>query len=232
MKKDRSNYNVQVNCDANTINNLMQSFIASNGFKMIEKKGEQYYRAGDAMLGYKGLKYNIDGQNLAIEAWLDGAFGDFPIDVNNLNTLAMSYRNSLNILFQEINKLNNGGDSLNNEFNNVNSNNQNTNINNEQPMQQSQNNINQFAQTFQDETTKKQEKQCEIGFWLSILGFACALFGVSYGIIIYIMNFYFASQGLKTKKRGKAIATIVLSIISILIIIIELILKSVIQSIY
>lgn len=152
------------------------------------------------MLGYKGLKYNIDGQNLTIEAWFDGALGDFPIDVNNLNTLAMSYRNSLNTLFQEINKLNNGGNNMNNEFSNGNINNQNTNINNGQPIQQPQNNINQFDQTFQDETTKKQEKQCEIGFWLSILGLVCSLFGVAYGVIIYIMNFYFASQGLKTKK--------------------------------
>lgn len=64
---------------------------------------------------------------------------------------------------------------------------------------------------------------CEIGFWLSILGLVCSFFGVAYGIFVYIIDFYFASQGLKTKKRGKAIATIVLSIISILIIIIELI---------
>ena len=77
----------------------------------------------------------------------------------------------------------------------------------------------QFTQTFQDETTKKQEKMCEIGFWISIIGLLLALFGASYGIIIYIMDFYFASQGLKTRKRGKAIATIVLSIISIIIII-------------
>lgn len=113
---------------------------------------------------------------------------------------------------------------MNNEFNNGNINNQNTNINNAQPMQQ-QNNINQFAQTFQDETAKKQEKQCEIGFWLSILGLVCSLFGVAYSVIIYIMDFYFASQGLKTKKRGKAIATIVLSIISIIIIVLELVMS-------
>jgi len=84
------------------------------------------------------------------------------------------------------------------------------------------NNATQFAQTFQNENTKKQEKLCEVGFWLSIFGLLLSLVGVSYGVIIYILNFYFASQGLKTRKKGKAITTIVLSILSILIIILQL----------
>ena len=87
-----------------------------------------------------------------------------------------------------------------------------------QPMQQN----NQFAQSFQDETTKKQEKMCEWGFWLSIFGLLASFVGVAYGVIVYILNFYFASQGLKTRKRGKAIATIVMSIISIIIIVLQI----------
>lgn len=157
-------------------------------------------------------------------ACIDGALGDFPLEQNSLNMLAMDYRNSLNKLFQEINKLNNGGMNMNNNFNNQNINNQmNYDPNTGQPIN---NNDNNFVQSFQDETMKKKEKMCEIGFWLSILGLVCSLFGVTYGVIIYIMDFYFASQGLKTTKRGKAIATIVLSIISILIVIIELIIAA------
>ena len=87
-------------------------------------------------------------------------------------------------------------------------------------------NNNNFVQSFQDETMKKKEKMCEIGFWLSILGLVCSFFGIAYGIFVYIMDFYFASQGLKTRKKGKAIATIVLSIISILIIIFTLIIAN------
>ena len=63
---------------------------------------------------------------------------------------------------------------------------------------------------------------CEIGFWLSVFGLFASFFGVAYGVFVYIIDFYFASQGLKTKKRKKAIATIVLSIISILVIIFTL----------
>ena len=62
-----------------------------------------------------------------------------------------------------------------------------------------------------------------MGFWLSIIGLLASFVGVAYGVIVYILNFYFASQGLKPRKRGKAIATIVMSIISIIIIVMQLV---------
>lgn len=83
---------------------------------------------------------------------------------------------------------------------------------------------NNFTQNFQEETDKKKETACEIGFWISILGLILSLFGMMVGIIIYILDFYFAYQGLKTRKKGKAIATIVMSIISIVVIIIQFLL--------
>jgi len=252
MKKGRSIYTFQLNCDPNLINNLVQSYIQGNQYELQQKNGEQYYRAGDAMVqGYRYFNYSISGQTLTIYAWFKGVFGEVPIEQNILNMMAMTYRNSLNTLFQEIEKLNNGGVNMNNNMNfdpntgqplNQNTNNSQMNFdsNTGQPLNQNinnsqmnfdpntgqslnQNNVSQFTQTFQNETTKKQEKMCEVGFWLSLFGLLCSFMGVAYGVIIYILNFYFASQGLKTRKRGKAIATIVLSIVSILIIIIQLI---------
>ena len=208
MKKGKSNYNLTFNSDSTLVNNIVQSYLKESGFNMYEKKGEKYYRAGDAMLGYKGFNYSINGNNLIIEAWLDGALGDFPLEQNSLNVMAMNYRNSLSTLFKEIE----GGNTMNNNVNNgqmnfdpntgqpINQNIQQTTgdpvnqINTEQPQ-------NNFSQTFQDENQKKQEKMCEIGFWLSILGLVCSFFGVAYGIFVYIIDFYFASQGLKTKKE-------------------------------
>ena len=223
MAKGKSEYTIQFNCDSNAVNTLIQSYLQANGFQIYEKKGEQYYRAGDQMLGYRGFTYTFNGQNLIINAWLDGALGDFKLEQNNM--MAVNYRNSLSTLFNEISKLNNGGVSMNNQMNgqvpNENINNNQVNVN-PQVGQQDPNNANQFAKTFQDETNKRKEKLCEIGFWLSILGVLGALGGVAMGLLVYVMDFYFASQGLKTKKRGKAIATIVLSIISILITILQL----------
>ncbi len=222
MKKGRSTYTFQLSCDPYLVNNLVQSYIKGNQYELQQKNGEQFYRAGDAMIqGYRYFNYSISGQTLTIYAWFKGVFGEVPIEQNSLNVMAMTYRNSLNTLFQEIDKLNKGGLNMNNSQIKFDSNTgQPLNQNNyQQPVQ----NVNQFTQTFQNETTKKQEKMCEIGFWLSLFGLLCSFIGVAYGVIIYFLNFYFASQGLKTRKKGKAIATIVLSIISILIIVFQLI---------
>lgn len=210
MKKGKSNYTLQFRGESNTVNQLMQSYLSANDFSLIEKKGEQYFRAGDQMMGYRGLTYSIQNQTITINAWLDGALGDFPLEQNSLNMMATNYRNSLSTLFQEIENLNGG-----NTMNNTNQNQGN--------MKQPQNN---FSQTFQNENQKKQETMCEIGFWISILGLISSFAGIVMGLFVYIMDFYFASQGLKTRKRGKAIVTIVLSIISILIVIGQLIIAT------
>lgn len=83
---------------------------------------------------------------------------------------------------------------------------------------------NDFTQSFQAETDKRKETVCEIGFWISIIGLILSFFGMMVGVIIYILDFYFAYNGLKTRKKGKAIATIVMSIISIVVIIFQILL--------
>lgn len=108
----------------------------------------------------------------------------------------------------------------------------NINIQSDQAMNQNNNQMNSsipqnsFAQTFQNENLKKKETMGEIGFWLSIFGLISSFFGVAMGLVVYILDFYFASQGLKTRKKGKAIATIVLSIISIIITVLGLIIST------
>ena len=79
---------------------------------------------------------------------------------------------------------------------------------------------------YPDPELEKKKRNCEIGFWLSITGVILAIFGISYGAIIYVLNICFAAGGLKTEKRGKAITTIILSILSVIITIIAVILKS------
>lgn len=222
MNKGRSTYTFQLSCDPIAANNLVQSYIQGNKFTLENKDGEQFYRAGDAILeGYRYFNYSIDGQMLTLQAWFKSPFGEMSIEQNSLNISAMNYRNSLGQLFQEIEKLNKEGENMNNNngMNFDSSTGQPINQNIEQSMQQN----NQSTQVFQNETIKKQEKMCEVGFWLSIFGLIISFFGVGFGLIIYIINFYFAMQGLKTRKKGKAIASIVMSIISIIIIIIGLI---------
>ena len=236
MKKGRSSYKFQMKDNIDKAEQLVQSYISAKGFKQIEKKGEKFYRGGDIMVeGYRYFDYKISGDELTIYAWLRGALGDIGIEqggIASINMAIMNYRKSLTTLFNEIEKLNSRNSEENIQESNEEKNedivedSKEEQINTNQVTDKSPNNSNDFAKTFEEETIQKQERLCEIGFWLSILGVVLALFGITYGVIIYILNFYFASQGLKTKKRGKAIATIVLSIISIFIIICEIMLLS------
>ncbi|MGN1355127.1 MAG: hypothetical protein ACI4WP_00460, partial [Bacilli bacterium] len=118
MKKGRSTYTFQLNCDPNLINNLVQSYIQGNKYELQQNNGEQFYRAGDALVqGYRYFNYSISGQMLTINAWFKSALGEVPVEQNSLNMIAMDYRNSLGKLFQEIDKLNNGGANMNNNMN-------------------------------------------------------------------------------------------------------------------
>ncbi|WP_167955168.1 hypothetical protein [Anaerosporobacter faecicola] len=71
--------------------------------------------------------------------------------------------------------------------------------------------------TFVENNTKSKEKLATIGFIFSIFGLLLSFTGVSYGVIILIIEVYCGVQGLKTSNRNIAIATIVLVIISLLI---------------
>lgn len=102
-------YNIKLNCDRNLIEQLIQSYITANDFKLIEKNGEKYYRTGDRfMSGYKYFNYAIIGDELKIYAWFKGLFGKLTLDDKLLKTniIAIRYRESIGILFQEIEKIN------------------------------------------------------------------------------------------------------------------------------
>ena len=228
MKKGRSNYTFNINCDINLINNLIQNFIQAKEFKLEQKNGETYYKSGDAMVGYKYFNYLINGNQLIISAWFKNLWGEIQVEQNGLGSMniqAMNYRNTLNELFKEINKINSGAITNNQSFISEQPNNNNqANIQNNISQQTQNININNIdTNKFNNDTIKNRERLCELVFWLSILGFILSFEGMVLGIIVYAMNMYFATQGLNTRKKGKAIATIVFSILSILIIIIKII---------
>lgn len=254
MERGRSVYNFNLNCDVNKALEVVQGYINGNGFTLINDKNESYYRAGDAMRGYRYFNYRLTGNNLEISAWLKGMTGEFSLENGGISIPIMSYRNSINELLQAIANLNANVSATNINGNNIGYNQNPNAVNNNgvynqntgQPIYQNypnnnsnqttgvaqnntiqpnynQNNSNQFAQNFQNANIKKQETLCEVGFWLSVIGLFCAFFEVYYGIISIIFIFYFAYQGLNTPKRSKAIASFALSIVSIIIMIVQLI---------
>ena len=121
----------------------------------------------------------------------------------NISVPSMEYKESLNLLFQKL------ADIEVQSQNNIND----------------QNSAGEFVHNFQNDIDKKKERNCEIVFWVSIAGLFLALFGYMFGIFVYAIDFYYGVVGLKTRKKGKAIATIVLSVLSIVILIMEVLLS-------
>lgn len=238
MEKGRSVYNFQIICDINKVNELIRSYLSGNEYKIEQNNGETYYRNGDSMSGCKYFNYSIDNNTLTIYAWIKGLMGELKVEQNGLSSIniaANEYRDSLNILFKKIEELNTENSSPQNIIgydpntgSPIYATNENNTITGYDPYTgapiygNKQNN--QFTQNFHDKTMKQKEKLCNIGFWLSLIGLVTSFIGVYYGIVLYFLNFYFASQGLKTRFRKKAIASIILSILSILVMVIEYIL--------
>lgn len=77
------------------------------------------------------------------------------------------------------------------------------------------NNTNQYAQSIGDKDQKTKERLCIVGFCISIISMLVAPFALP--ILPIMLAIGCAVESLKTRRRGLAIATIVLSILAIVV---------------
>ena len=206
--------------------------------------------------GKRGLEYYINGNEVTILAYLgtyekhqdlEGFVGALP---------KQAYRNELNPLFEELKKLESGRTpNMANAAPNAQGNMPNPGYPagqgypngqpagagqgypggqpagagqgypNGQPAgagQMQDDSLNRFT----EKNNKNKEKMAIAGFILSLVGLVVICLGASYGSILIVMEYYFAIQGLKTKKKGLAIATIVLASINLVVLIGSIILSA------
>lgn len=211
MNKGKTYYRFQINCNPEIINRIIIDWLNENKFRFENKFGENMYFHHDAWNGNRGFQYSINNNEVGIFAWTIGVGNQFfMLDSGALNNMAGdSYKALLSGLFGRINSANV----------NANTNNNVAPANNQMQNNAQAQNIAQVASNVDNEVTRNAETLCEVGFWLSIVGLILSLFGFAFGVIIYILIFYFAAQGLKTRKRTKAIVSIVLASISCVILV-------------
>ena len=82
--------------------------------------------------------------------------------------------------------------------------------------------VNNSLNSFVEQGNKKKETGAIVGFVLSLVGLLLSCFGIYYGVILIVLEFYLAINGIHTKKKGLAIAGIVLASLSIVILLAEL----------
>ena len=205
MAHTKSEYNFVLH-DPVVAEQVIQSYLMANKFVRKEAEGISYYELNDPLIGKRGFEYYINGYSVTIKAYIGtykrcsklegfvGCAGKIP------------YKNSLDSLFRQ----------LQNQNSNAYATGMNTapQTNSNQGMQAPQPDA---LNTFVAENNKNRETLTIVAFVISIVGFFISFFGLVYGLVIHFIVIYLAVMGLKTSMKGLAIATLVISGISIAI---------------
>ena len=203
MARGKSNYTFVVNVPPQTIHNLMNNFLNANGYHAVNENGSVYFTYFDVLWGNRYLEYYIQGNQLTILAYIGSFSKPTLLDDSFVGSAAkQDYKNKLLPLFTEINKLSSGENVY------------------VQPATSQTQQVNQFT----DSVNKSKEGMAIAGFVISIIGLLLSCFGITFGLLIIFLEIYFAINGLKTKKKGLAIATLVLGGITFFILIAQIIL--------
>ena len=206
--KGKTEYHFAVQ-NAQDAEQKIQSWLSANSFQQMQEDNVIYYRGGDAMLGHRFFEYSINGSQITIYAYLGSFKKPYALADGIAGSMAIiPYKNALEPLLASLN-------------NNIPQSQQPSTIAQPQAQTQQQNTYGEFKQA----TNKRNNTCAEISFWVSILMLLASFTGVIAGAIIVIFNYYLAAQGLKSDKKGKAIAAIVMSSIAIVIVIIKFIME-------
>lgn len=230
MKKGKSTYQFPIQVDPQLAKQTIMEWLGANGFKLKEKNGNYYYEYYDPVIGRRLLEFYIQPGLVTINAYLGSFKKPYLLDDSFAGSIPKSaYKESLAPLLQTL-----AGYSS--------------------PVRENvQSGIDPYAaaaagsaqpggvaaptagstqtgtgnyQNFADANSKSQEKLAIFGFVLSIVGLLLSFVGYAFGLVLYILEFYFAACGMKTKKKGFAIATFILAGISILILVVSIFLSA------
>lgn len=219
----KTEYKFNFSVDASIIENTIQLWLVANGFSKYEKDGLNCYRQGDALVqGYKFFEYYINGNELSILGYIGSIKHPKSLDNKFVGVLAIApYRKLISNLLEELKRVNENGrsseisktkdESTQSQDNNLNSQN-----NTQDDMQSA---INKFK----DQNNKTWGNWTIFAFVMSILSLIMSIFGYMFGVIIIILVYYVAINGLKTTKKGLAIASIAITSVSLFIIFLEIV---------
>jgi len=194
-------------CNEKVALDTINQFLKANDYKeLTNSNGETYYKFTDGIVvGF--LEYNIQSNLVTLYAYIRSEKKPMPLDDSFVGIIpkshykgiidpllkALSNSNSENTSQEQPQKTNDSKDDINTTKNN--------------------DTYNQFDQ----KNKNSKGKFAIIAFIVSLIGLFLSFFGLTYGVIIIILECYFAIQGLKSDKKVLSIAAIVLISVSILI---------------
>ncbi len=202
MSKEKTEYRFSVHAAPAVINQVIQNYLAANQYVQIPKPNANYYFFNDPwMKGKRSIEYYIHGTEVIVLAYM-GTF-EKPRGLEGFVGAVpkKSFRDDLEPLFVELHRIDMMGMAP------------------QQGYIPPQNSANQFV----EKSRKTRENWTIAGFVIGLVGLLLSVFGITYGAIIIVLEFWCGFQGLQTKKKGLAIATIVLAGISVLLLILSIV---------
>lgn len=202
MSKEKTEYRFSVHAAPAVINQVIQNYLAANQYVQIPKPNANYYFFNDPwMKGKRSIEYYIHGTEVIVLAYM-GTF-EKPRGLEGFVGAIpkKSFRDDLEPLFVELHRIDMMGMAP------------------QQGYIPPQNSANQFV----EKSRKTRENWTIAGFVIGLVGLLLSFFGITYGAIIIVLEFWCGFQGLQTKKKGLAIATIVLAGISVLLLILSIV---------
>lgn len=231
MKKGKSTYQFPFSVEPELVKQTIMNWLAANGFTLKEKDGNYYYEDYDPVSGRRLFEYYIQPGLVTIKAYIGKYKKPYLLDDSFAGSIPKSaYKELLAPLMQTLSGYNMpAGDSSQPGANPASAAgaayqvqpNAGT-VSNAGGAQPGAGNYEDFANA----KSKSQEKLAIWGFVLAIIGLLLSFVGYALGLVLYVLEFYFAACGLKTKKKGFAIATFVLAGISILILLASIFLQA------
>lgn len=223
-------YDLVLNIEPSYVENVTQEHLRINGFKsVISKSGEPFYECKSSS-ARRGFKYFYQNGVYHIEAWI-GKIGK-EININDGKFYATipktAYYNNIITLLGVLDQERQARQMQAPYYSQPNMQMQSPNYS--QPNMQMQspnysqplNNYSPSSLVFHNEVLKTNSRNAWIAFWLA-LGSLMLMFLSSFSILINVVSYTLAiSYGLKSNKKGLAIASIIMNSVAIVVTIIRI----------
>lgn len=210
MIKGRSSFTIQVK-EPEKAQSLINEWLQVYKFSVINQKGEQYYRCGNVWNGYAYFNYQIQGNQVFIQAWRKNLFGS-EISAHVPNVMSFSYSDMINQLLDQL------------QLTGASDNSTTTATVTPTVTTSTSADMTTTTNTFRSASTKTDENLSIVAFVIAICNFLMIILdgSVVLGGLGYIFVFAFSIRGLKTKKRNFAIAAMILGAVSLIMFIIKI----------
>lgn len=193
MKHEKTCYQFVFNCDPNFVKRTIDEYLQINNYKFVQKKNASYFLLNDLIQGKRFFEYYFNGNMVVIYVYLNSYKHPWPLDDAYTGSIPkQAYKEALVPLFSALDQLGNSNPYMPNI-------------------------PTPALQNFVADNQKQKGNLAIISFVFALLSVLLAFTGISYGIIILVCEIYMASLGLRSDKKGFAIAAFCLAGLSFVI---------------